>query len=51
MVNGTYEPLKRMKVSAKIYSLDAKEKGSREATMDLGRTAARKRSISRIRMD
>jgi len=34
-VNGTYEPLKRMKVSAKIYSLDAKEKGSREATMDL----------------
>ena len=35
VVNGTYEPLKRMKVSAKIYSLDAKEKGSREATMDL----------------
>jgi exo-1,4-beta-D-glucosaminidase len=35
VINGTYEPLKRMKVSAKIYSLDAKEKGSREATMDL----------------
>jgi exo-1,4-beta-D-glucosaminidase len=35
VINGTYEPL-RMKVSAKIYSLDAKEKGSREATMDLG---------------
>jgi exo-1,4-beta-D-glucosaminidase len=35
VVNGTYEPLKGMKVSAKIYNLDAKEKASREATMDL----------------
>ena len=35
VINGTYEPLKGMKVSAKIYSVDAKEKGSREATLDL----------------
>ena len=35
VVNGTYEPLKGMRVSAKIYSLDAKEKASREATIDL----------------
>jgi exo-1,4-beta-D-glucosaminidase len=34
-INGTFESLKGMKVSAKIYSLDGKEKGSREATMDL----------------
>jgi len=51
VINGTYEALKRMKVSAKIYSLGCKEKGSREATMDLLRTAARKRSILRIRTD
>jgi len=42
VINGTYEPLKRMKVSAKIYSLDAKEKGSREATMDLGADSSTK---------
>src|SRR5260370_12382675 len=36
VINGTYEPLKGTKVSAKIYSIDAKEKGSREATLDLG---------------
>src|ERR1700752_552059 len=36
VINGTYEAHKRMKVSAKIYSLDAKEIGSREATIDLG---------------
>jgi exo-1,4-beta-D-glucosaminidase len=35
VVNGTYEPLMGMKVSAKTYSLDAKEKASREATLDL----------------
>jgi exo-1,4-beta-D-glucosaminidase len=35
VVNGTYEPLKGMKVSAKIYNLDAKEKASREAAIDL----------------
>src|SRR5713226_595184 len=36
VINGTYEKLKGNKVSAKIYSIDAKEKGSREATLDLG---------------
>src|SRR6266852_872021 len=35
VVNGTYETLKGAKVSAKIYSIDAKEKASREATIDL----------------
>ena len=42
VINGTYEALKRMKVSAKIYSLDAKEKGSREATMDLAADSSTK---------
>ena len=35
VINGTYEPLKGTKVSAKIYTIDAKEKASREATLDL----------------
>jgi exo-1,4-beta-D-glucosaminidase len=35
VINGTYEALKGTKVSAKIYSIDAKEKASREATVDL----------------
>jgi exo-1,4-beta-D-glucosaminidase len=35
VVNGTYELLKGLRVSAKIYSIDAKEKGSRDATLDL----------------
>jgi exo-1,4-beta-D-glucosaminidase len=35
VINGTYEPLKGTKVSAKIYSIDAKETASREATLDL----------------
>lgn len=34
-INGTYEALKGMKVSAKIYSVDAKEKASESATLDL----------------
>jgi exo-1,4-beta-D-glucosaminidase len=42
VINGTYEPLKRMKVSAKVYSLDAKEKSSRETTMDLGADSSTK---------
>jgi exo-1,4-beta-D-glucosaminidase len=42
VINGTYEALKRMKVSAKIYSLDAKEIGSREATIDLGADSSTK---------
>jgi exo-1,4-beta-D-glucosaminidase len=35
VINGTYETIRGAKVSAKIYSIDAKEKGSREATVDL----------------
>ena len=35
VVNSTYEPLKGMRVSAKIYSLDAREKASREAAIDV----------------
>ena len=35
VINGTYESLKGLKVSAKVYSIEAKEKGSREATIDL----------------
>jgi exo-1,4-beta-D-glucosaminidase len=35
VINGTYEPLKGTKVNAKLYSIDAKEKASREATLDL----------------
>ncbi len=35
VINGTYEALKGMKVSATIYNIDAKEKASRDATLDL----------------
>jgi exo-1,4-beta-D-glucosaminidase len=35
VVNGTYEALKGMKVTAKIYNLDAKEKASKDATLDV----------------
>ncbi|HET8924716.1 MAG TPA: hypothetical protein VFN26_17165 [Candidatus Acidoferrum sp.] len=35
VVNSTYEALKNLKVSAKIYNIDAKEKASRDATLDL----------------
>jgi exo-1,4-beta-D-glucosaminidase len=36
VVNSTYEPLQGLKVSAKLYNLDAKEEGSREGTLDVG---------------
>src|SRR5258708_10227810 len=42
VINGTYETLKGSKVSAKIYNIDAKEKGSREATIDLGADSSTK---------
>jgi len=32
MINGTYETLKGTKASAKIYNIDATEKGYRETT-------------------
>jgi exo-1,4-beta-D-glucosaminidase len=35
VINGTYEMVKGAKVSAKLYNIDAKEKGSRDATLDL----------------
>jgi exo-1,4-beta-D-glucosaminidase len=35
VVNSTYEAIKGLKVSAKIYNIDSKEKASREATIDL----------------
>jgi exo-1,4-beta-D-glucosaminidase len=35
VVNSTYEAVQGVKVSAKIYSLEAKEKGAREGTMNV----------------
>jgi exo-1,4-beta-D-glucosaminidase len=35
VLNGTYDSLKAMKVTAKIYNLDAAEKGTKETTLDL----------------
>jgi exo-1,4-beta-D-glucosaminidase len=40
VINGTYAPLKAMKVSAKIYNLDASEKSSKDATLDLAPDSA-----------
>ena len=35
VVNGAYEAVKGLKVSAELYNIDAKAKGSREATLDV----------------
>jgi exo-1,4-beta-D-glucosaminidase len=35
VVNSTYEAVQGVKVSAKLYNLDAKEKGAREGTMNV----------------
>jgi exo-1,4-beta-D-glucosaminidase len=35
VINGTYDALKGTKVTAKLYNIDAKERGSREAKLDL----------------
>jgi exo-1,4-beta-D-glucosaminidase len=35
VVNSTYEAVQAVKVSAKLYNLDAKEKGAREGTMNV----------------
>jgi exo-1,4-beta-D-glucosaminidase len=35
VVNGKYEPLKNLKVTAKIYDINAKEKAAKEATVDI----------------
>ena len=42
VINGTYDPLKGVKASAKIYNIDAKEKAARETTLDLGPDSATK---------
>jgi exo-1,4-beta-D-glucosaminidase len=42
VVNSTYEALKGMKVTAKIYNIDAKEKASRDAKLDLAADSATK---------
>jgi exo-1,4-beta-D-glucosaminidase len=42
VINGTYEALKGMKVSAKIYNIDAKEKASRNATLELAADSSTK---------
>jgi exo-1,4-beta-D-glucosaminidase len=35
VINSTYESVKGVKVTAKIYNLDASEKGTKDATLDL----------------
>src|SRR6202011_2093882 len=35
VINGTYEAVKGAKVTAKLYNIDAKEKGSLDAALDL----------------
>ena len=42
VVNGTYETVKGARVSAKIYSIDAKEKASHDATLDLAADSSTK---------
>jgi exo-1,4-beta-D-glucosaminidase len=42
VVNSTYDTLKGMKVSAKIYNLDASEKGTRETTLTFAPDSATK---------
>jgi exo-1,4-beta-D-glucosaminidase len=42
VINGTYETLRGTKVTAKIYSIDAKEKASWEATLDLAADSSTK---------
>ena len=42
VINGTYETLKGVKASAKIYNIDAKEKAARETILDLGPVSAAK---------
>jgi exo-1,4-beta-D-glucosaminidase len=40
VVNSTYAALKGLKVSAKIYNIDAKEKASHDATLDIAADAS-----------
>jgi exo-1,4-beta-D-glucosaminidase len=40
VINSTYDTIKSVKVSAKIYNLDATEKGTKDATLDLAPDSA-----------
>jgi len=42
VINGTYEALKGMHVTAKVYNLDATEKASKDATLDLAADSSTK---------
>ncbi len=42
VVNGLYEPMKGVRVVARLYDIHSKEKASREATLDLAPDAATK---------
>jgi exo-1,4-beta-D-glucosaminidase len=42
VVNGTYAPITGLKVTAKLYNIDAKEAGARERTMDIAADASAK---------
>lgn len=42
VVNGRYEPIKNVKVSAKIYDINAKEKAAKTATIDLASDSSTK---------
>jgi exo-1,4-beta-D-glucosaminidase len=42
VVNGTYEPIKGLKVTAKIFNIDGKEVASHDATLDIAADAAAK---------
>jgi exo-1,4-beta-D-glucosaminidase len=42
VINGRYEAVKGVKVTAKLYDIDAKEKASKEATIDLASDSSTK---------
>jgi exo-1,4-beta-D-glucosaminidase len=42
VVNGTYEPIKGLKVSAKLFNIDAKQVDSHESNLDIAADAAAK---------
>jgi exo-1,4-beta-D-glucosaminidase len=42
VINGTYESVKGAKITAKLYNIDAKEKGAREVTLDLAADSSTK---------
>jgi exo-1,4-beta-D-glucosaminidase len=42
IVNGTYAPLKGLKVSAKLYNIDSKEAAAQDATIDVNADASAK---------